>query len=736
MKKFISAFVFLLAFSTFAQENKTNPETNKNAITQDTVKPKEQKNELKEVTIAAAQKKYFKIEANKTTVNVVDNSLLNSGSSFDAVKRLPGIITSPTGSLSLNGKSVRIYIDGSPSNLTGNDLQNYLSSLPANAIEKIELIYNPGASYDANSSGSVINIVMSSKRLKGVNATANINYNFNKYQKPSPQILLNGKEKYFSWQTMLGYNYIDSEEKSLNNQDFISFNPIKKLNQDNFKVDTERNLYFRMGTNFKLSKMSNLLLNYNLNSANDRSVYSSKTSGDVPDYETKGVSKNRNFNNELSLQLKTKLDTVGTTMNIVTYFNTFNKNPKNLSTATGNTFNNSEVDFGLLNYYLKTDFTFPFQKIGLSIDTGTKYNILKVKNNGDYFASSLTPTSIKFDYTENNLAFYVEASKKWKKFNFTAGLRYENFDVKRVASTLANELKFNNSNFFPNLSALYELAPQVNISASYSKKIEQPSYSNIDPNNGSNFNQYNASTGNVLLKPTFFDNYEFKISAMDFIQLGVNYTIGKDDNRFIFNAESGQLVSNQTTQAFDKIKTFSAFLSFPIPLDFFFKGKEEFKNRMAAIDKMNYIFLNINYVKSSIDGFTLPYSNKAITNYGAQAQIILPWGVTNTMNYFILPTGTWEIYKIEKPIQQFDISFVKMFLDKKLKVGLHAFDVFNKNEINALISGQNLDTRFYQKKDSREFRISLTYNFGNLKLEKENTKIETDKVKQGGGLIK
>ena len=155
-----------------------------------------------------------------------------------------------------------------------------------------------------------------------------------------------------------------------------------------------------------------------------------------------------------------------------------------------------------------------------------------------------------------------------------------------------------------------------------------------------------------------------------------------------------------------------------------------------TIDKMNYIFLNINYVKSSIDGFTLPYGNKAITNYSAQAQIILPWGVTNTINYFILPTGTWEIYRIEKPIQQFDISFVKMFLDKKLKVGLHAFDVFNKNEINALISGQNLDTRFYQKKDSREFRISLTYNFGNLKLEKENTKIETDKVKQGGGLIK
>lgn len=371
MKSIITTLLFFQAISSFAQEK----------MAQDTTKIKEQKKELQEVSIAVQQKKYFKIEANKTTVSVTNNALLNSGSSYDAVKRLPGIISSPTGSLSLNGKNVRIYIDGSPSNLTGNDLQNYLSSLPANAIDKIELIYNPGAAFDANSSGSVINIVMSSKRLKGINATAIINYNFNQYQKPSPQILLNGKEKIFSWQTMLGYNYIDSEEKNTNKQEFTSFNPVKKLNQENFIRNTERNLYFRMGTNFKLSKMSNLLFNYNLNAANDRNVNSSKISGDVPDYENDGVNKNKNFNNDLSLQLKTKLDTIGSTINIVTYLNTFDKSPRNTSRATGNTFNNSEIDFGLFNYYLKTDFSFPFQKIGLNVDFGAKFNVLKVNNN-------------------------------------------------------------------------------------------------------------------------------------------------------------------------------------------------------------------------------------------------------------------------------------------------------------------------------------------------------------------
>ena len=107
------------------------------------------------------------------------------------------------------------------------------------------------------------------------------------------------------------------------------------------------------------------------------------------------------------------------------------------------------------------------------------------------------------------------------------------------------------------------------------------------------------------------------------------------------------------------------------------------------------------------------------------------------MTYFILPAGgTWQIYKITKPIQQFDISFNRDFLNKNLKVGLHVFDVFNANEINALVSSTNLQTGFYQKNDSRTFRISLTYNFGNLKLDKENTEIQTEKAKQGGGILK
>ncbi len=730
MKKFLFATALLVFLNSNAQEI---------TVQKDSLK-KEKITKLDEVKIEN-RKKYIKVDSDKTTVLVKDNGMLNSGSSLEAVKKLPGVITSPTGSITLNGKGVKIYVDGTPSSLSGTDLQNYLNSLPANAIEKVELIYNPGASFDANSSGSIINIVTSSKRMKGVNASFNINYNFNKYQKPSPQILLNGKTKSLSWQTMLGYNYIDSEQRGTNGQTFTNyFGGTGNLNQENFTVTTNRNLYFRLGINYKLSKKSNILFNYNGNYANDRNVFEATTLGSGIDYKNNGITKNTNNNHELSLQFKTKLDTLGRTFDIIGFSNLYDKNPITFSNAFDNvsnmsSFNNGNNKFKLNNHYLKYDFAIPFEKMKFSINTGGKFNILQVNNLGNYYTTAPTKT-IDFDYTENNLAFYVEARKKIKKFSFTIGLRYENFDVTRKTNASSTDIKFKNNNLFPNLSAIYEINDNINISASYSKKIEQPSYSNLDPNNGNNFDQYNTSQGNLFLNPTFFDNFDFKISAFQFVQLGVNYTSSKDNNLFVFSAKPNELLSNQTFQQFEKFSTFSAYASFPIPLDYFFKGKEEFQKRMNDMDKMNYIFFNINYIKSEIKGYEFPYKNKAIFNYALQSQIILPWGIKNAITYYILPPGNWQIYKVTKSIQQFDISFNKDFMNKKLKLGLHCFDVFNSNEINAIISGQNLETSFKQKQDSRTFRISLTYNFGNLKLAKENTNIETEKVKAGGGIIK
>jgi hypothetical protein len=310
-----------------------------------------------------------------------------------------------------------------------------------------------------------------------------------------------------------------------------------------------------------------------MNAANDRFTNESSTTGTGIDFTNASLSKNKNNNHELSLQYKTKLDTLGRTLDITGFSNFFDKKPITTSLGDSNgtpTYYNGDVNFKLANHYLKYDFSFPFNKVNFSLNTGGKYNYIMVDDLGIYNLNSATNSVTDFNYKETNLAFYVEARKKINKFNFTAGIRYEDYKVDRMAvqNSATTNVNFKNSNFFPNVSALYEFNENMNIAASYSKKIQQADYNTLDPNNFSNFDQYNTSNGNPFLDPTFFDNFELKLTAFQFVQVGGNYTIAKDNNRFVFNANPGELVSNQTFQQFDKINTLSFFASFPIPLDY------------------------------------------------------------------------------------------------------------------------------------------------------------------------
>jgi iron complex outermembrane recepter protein len=106
------------------------------------------------------------------------------------------------------------------------------------------------------------------------------------------------------------------------------------------------------------------------------------------------------------------------------------------------------------------------------------------------------------------------------------------------------------------------------------------------------------------------------------------------------------------------------------------------------------------------------------------------------MAYSVMTKGVGDVYQVTKPIQQFDVSFNRDFINKKMKAGLHCFDVFNQNENNGLITGQNLQINYHKKKDSRIFRIFLTNNLGNLKLNKENIEIQNEMIQQSSGLIK
>jgi iron complex outermembrane receptor protein len=736
--------VFLSIGILHAQENKTQ--------SSDSLQ-KKQEETLKEIIVLGYKKEFVKVEADKTTVNISENPMVSTGNAFEAIRRLPGVFVAPDGSILLNGKAVQIQMDGIPSNISGEDLQKLLTGLPAAALEKAELIYNPGANYDANASGSIINLVTSTKKAKGISGNFNINYNFNKYQKPSPQVMFNGKQNNLSWNLMTGYNYIDSERKSVNTSTFTGY-PQNSNTTDNLTLNTNRNFYFRTGLNYKINKKSSVLFNYNTNIANDDADFNVKTKIIELDKDEKIISKDinnigltndKNSNHEFVLQYKRKLDTIGSTMDAQIYTSLFHKNPIT-NTYVENNRNNGNLDFGLNTHYAKVDFEVPLKKWDTKLTTGTKFNIIDLTNNGTYNFSN-SSSAINFNYYEQIFALYGKLQKKIKKFSLTAGLRFEDFFSNRNTindNELATKTTFTNKNFedklFPEASILYELNNNINFTANYNRKVQQPSYWQLDPNNGQYFDQFNASRGNPDLKAVFINNYEFRVSAFQMINFGVNYTIEKNPSQFLNEAISGNsnnpIVNSTNTQFKNDRESFGAYASFPIPLDLILKGKDEFKKRMSDFDKMNSIYISAFYGKTNIPEFELPFKNTGFYNINANSTIQLPWSVKMNLGYFFLPKGVYQVYKLDKPIQQFDISFQRDFLDKNLKIGFHIFDVFNQNEVNAVIASNTIKTNFCEKMDSRVFRISLSWNFGKIKMQDE-TQINAEKVNtSGGGFMK
>jgi len=192
----------------------------------------EQISELDEVTITGIQKKFIQVDAEKTIVTVTDNPILEVSSVYDAILKIPGIVPFPGGGFALGGQLASVQFDGIPSNLGTNDLMNLLKSMPANSVTSIELISNPGASYDASVGGAIINLVSQGIVSKWFSCTVSLNYGLNQNNKISPSLLMSGKGKKFTWQLQSGVSYNErtnwTETKKMDEakMEAYVFNPI------------------------------------------------------------------------------------------------------------------------------------------------------------------------------------------------------------------------------------------------------------------------------------------------------------------------------------------------------------------------------------------------------------------------------------------------------------------------------------------------------------------------------
>jgi hypothetical protein len=457
--------------------------------------------------------------------------------------------------------------------------------------------------------------------------------------------------------------------------------------------------------------------------------------------------KNKNSNQEFIGKYKTFFGNAGKSLQVTAYYSYFDRENFNKSVQKDIIQQIGIADniLKLNNFYTKYDLELPFDKLKFTVNTGGKLGVLSSQSIGKYNFNntnndiSVVPDynqQLSFDYAENTFALYVELKKKIGKLNVTAGLRMEDLKYKSIVKELNIAVNQHINHFFPTFHLLYNLVPNVDVIASYTKKINLPAYGRLDPNNSGYFDKYSTSTGNPYLKPNFYSNFSFKISAFDWLQAGMDYSRSKDVNFWVFETPELSLNTVQTFQTFDAINYFSAYASLPVPFGFLAKGMDFF-SKPFDMDKASGVFLYASFNNHEIENFPYLQKQKPFWQFYTQLQLIFPYKIKLAADYSFMTKGTFQIYQLEKPVQMLNMNISRKFLNDKLLAEIHLVDVLKSVEIGGMIPSINLITNQLYNYDSRVCWLKLTYHFGKGG-KKAETEIHTEKkeIDAGGGFNK
>ena len=710
--------------------------------------PKNDKEKQIEAVTITKTKKAVEQKPDRTIFDFSEQAHLNTGNLSEGLKKLPGLIISDVAGMMYQGKQLDVYMDGRPLNIGSNDLNTYLEGMPANSVERVEVITQPGAEFPATSGGAIINIVTNKNAKNYLSATYSGRYAFTNYDKwrnrTSNSLLLNAKNKFFGWQLNVGQNYRENYTNSMT--DVIA---------QVFSDRIQRGYFMKSAVTFDIGK-DRLLLNYDLNkNNNDNQIQSSgyfpQLNGNLPttivDYTTQDATHNDNIRQEASATYQVKFDDKAKKLDFNFTYNNFDTD----YAQNGLTFRNDSQSINLLSNSSKQnvgtfriDYSQPIKLLDEGkISVGGIYE----KLNFEAFNGSFT----NLDYSRQTASSYVELQTKLKKFDFILGLRAEDYDISGTTKKLDNNLvtesaltPFKQFRFFPNATVQYNFAKQVYFMVNYNKKIQLPNINSLNPNNTNYQNGSIEFGGNPNLQPTVFNNFEAKISAFDYAFIGYNVSVASnqnaqiaekfypDPNNKIINGRDAFTLRNGFVNLSEmKIHNFN--FGMPIPFMLFTKGLSETLKMNVNPDTMNFLFVYAAYQVHDVPDF----KTKGFWNYNLMAQLILPKKIKFVATYNNMTKGNYFYYYMEKPwYHSLDLTATKKFMKDQLSVSIFANDILKTQE-NAVLSVYK-DANIYlgNKFDAQNFGISFNYKIPTRnKLAKENPNLlKKDSQDNSGGI--
>ncbi len=727
---------------------------------------REEAEKLEEVEVKA-KRPLIERQMDKLVVNVSQSPLSAGSNANDILRRAPGVRIDKDGNITVNGKSVEIWIDGKPSYLSGQQLKAMLDGTDGNTIEKIEIISNPSAKYDASGQGGIINIKLKRNMMRGLNGMLSAAYggmyfgDVNRWLNTeylSLNLNYRGEKTYTFGQftQVFAQNDVDFEtyrktptmETYSNSGYGIDFQYYMLKVGNDWYIDSANTFGFILqvpymdftqriipGRNYAYTYSPTDTINSETNSSNRLKA---------PQH-TANLNYTHTFNEALERELTVNVDYNRYNNTGINYQETRYDKPYLGNTSLGLGINSRQiVDI----YSAKLDFQTKFWQTGM-IECGVKYGLSSTNNQmlTDSTANgvALPADTSAFRYDEHVAALYISVGKQFgEHWSVKLGLRGEYTFSHGDWLTADSVTRKSYFDPFPTAyigytsSPLGKLQQPISVSASYTRRIKRPSYYMLNPFR-TYVDAYSYQAGNTELTPEFNNDVEINFSWTQYLNMTFIFAHTQD----MFSQKVTVLPNGMGSiqwSNFGTCTTHGANLSLTeLPLVPKYMTMEDGSKSMqgawlALTVNAGWLhFINRSYDKQA-DG-TPVYENR--NHYGfvnATLSSYLPKDWTLTLD------GNWSSpmttgYDRQGSMYYLGFGIRKMYMQKGLIFNLNVQDLARSMYFENTDMAQQPGYASWYKNTVRSQRVmfSLTWMFGQYQQHKQRKVGDMDELNRLGG---
>ena len=681
---------------------------------------------MKEVFVTG-NRELLEVHPDKIVLNVA-NSINPSGKNgLEVMRSAPGVMIDPDNNIILQGKSgARIFINGRPSRLSGGDLATFLQSMQSDNIEAIEVITNPGAKYEAEGNGGIINIRLKNNVNLGYNGNFTHSSSVGIEPRMSNGITFNyGKDKLGITANLTRFDNVFSRAFVDNRQ------------QEGFEVklvNSDRSI--QQGFNFSTSITYTINKKHSVNFSSGAVItdgdFTVKANTDIYRESTPVIDQyllsktltdlnsdniNYNFNHQWQFSESSSISTdlsYGSFQKGTRIYQPNDYFEAGDSSKIGEVNNGFDTDTNIDLYSFKTDYEKNFDK--LNISAGFKYYQVETVN--DFIVSNVVNNEYFIDESRSNIFNYTEkvaAAYLNTKFSFSenlkanVGIRVENTSSQGILESLVATENDNvvrtYTNFFPNVGLSYKKG-KSDFNFGYGRRIARPNYEQLNP-----FEQKESELfifkGNPFLSPSYTTNYQLTYSFDNTLVISNTYSI--TEGYFATINETDGAVAYFVPQNMENTTNYGLSVSYPVQIAKWWEA-----SYFVTYNRRTY---DGDFAEATIDIEVNTYSGTT------QNSFKLPWDLTMDVSVFYNSPWIWRGSVEIGAYSGVDIGFRKMFLNDKLQIIFSANDIFN-GYTHYSYKGEygGMTMRGIRSFDNQRVGFSLTYKFGNQQIKSRKRK--------------